>query len=298
MFSLHGYLLKIVFLFILFGAPFSVALADADLYVQKIIANTLAEEGIHQGEYVEYLVTYRNNGSETAKNVLLEDYYGGTTDFYEFRIPKNCTDTGKKITCQLGDVEPGIDKNIQYAARVSVGARPGFATSYVSLTSPTPDRDIYDNRTSVRFRVLLSEKSGMFSFQDAQEDFQDSSKNAFVNVQAVSDAISAADFQKDTLLIDIRPDENLFIGPAVIPKDSSSSKKAEKNTPLQEWDNIQNETSSSEVAKTTIPVVLASSETLSPKTGMSNMVTFALGLFSLFFGATFLLARRKSIVEV
>jgi len=283
-----------VFFFALF--PLTSVSASADLYLQKSVVNFSPEDGIHQGDYVEYLLTYRNNGWEVAQNVQLEDYYANTTNFYQFRIPNTCHDTGRKIVCDLGNIEPGFENSIRYFARVSAGSEVGHVTTYASLSSPTADADTGDNRASVRFRILSAEKSGMFSFQDLDRNANViSNENALVKVNVgLVDTIATEDFQKDALTIDIRPDENLFIGPTPASTETTSAMEMEHQEDSQNTESVTSTSEQTTVSPSnTLPKGISS-----PQTGVSNSILAFLGFSSLLFGFAFVLARRKNMIIV
>ena len=87
--------LSVFFFFTLF--PFASVSASADLYLRKSVVNFSPEDGIHQGDLVEYLLTYRNNGWEVARNVQLEEYYANTTNFINFAFQTIVTIREEKL---------------------------------------------------------------------------------------------------------------------------------------------------------------------------------------------------------
>ena len=136
----------------------------------------------------------------------------------------------------------------------------------------------------------------MFSFQDVDRNANViSNENALVKVDVGTlDTISRR-FSKDALTIDIRPDENLFIGPVLAPTETTSAMEMQHQENSENTENVLQLLKYSDFC---LLLLLSSKGISSPQTGASNSILFFLGLTSLLFGAAFVLARRKNIVVV
>jgi uncharacterized repeat protein (TIGR01451 family) len=99
--------------------------------VDLALAESLVPDGpLVVGERISYTLTVRNNGPETAMNVVVEDTLPSGLSFLSASAAGACSG-GQAITCSLGHLEAGASTSVAITA-IAVSPGPIVATASVS----------------------------------------------------------------------------------------------------------------------------------------------------------------------
>jgi len=118
---------------------------EADLEV-KISADA---DKVKRGEELGYTVTIKNNGPDTAEDVVLTDNLPSNVNFVSVN-GTGCSGT-KNITCLLGDLNSGASKTVLITVSPFTGRR---VSNTVSVTSSTTDPNSGNNTDKEKTRVM------------------------------------------------------------------------------------------------------------------------------------------------
>ena len=103
---------------------------------------------VKRGEELEYTVKIKNNGPDTAEDVVLTDKLPSNVNFVSVN-GTGCSGS-TNITCQLGDLNSGASKTVFITVSPFKGRR---VTNTVSVTSSTSDPDGGNNTDKEKTRV-------------------------------------------------------------------------------------------------------------------------------------------------
>ena len=109
-----------------------------DLEISKLVN---ASE-VFVNDMVEWSIIVKNNGPNTAENVIVTDYLPNNI---EYTIPANCTVDGNKLIWNIGDLGP--NKSVSLILVTKLLAEGQF-DNFVSVNTPTNESDYTNNNAS------------------------------------------------------------------------------------------------------------------------------------------------------
>ncbi len=128
------------------------ATGAVDLSLGKRLVN-LSGTSIEKGEVITIELVYTNKGTDTATQVVIEDYYNRERWLDILEKPVECVDDRSKLVCPLDNLEPGETGKLRYVARVSFTAASGNYSSLATISARQKDGNPLDNSGSISLQV-------------------------------------------------------------------------------------------------------------------------------------------------
>jgi uncharacterized repeat protein (TIGR01451 family) len=128
--------------------------SSADLAIAKSVAPATAPPGAG----VTYTLVVTNNGPSTAKAVTVSDPLPAGIAFVSV-APAAFGLAGTTVTCALGDLAKGQSVSIAVVAGIPAGAAQGKKTNVATVTSPTPDANLANNRDDATVTISAAPPS-------------------------------------------------------------------------------------------------------------------------------------------
>ncbi|WP_253839849.1 isopeptide-forming domain-containing fimbrial protein [Actinokineospora globicatena] len=98
------------------------------------------------GDPISWLLTITNNGTSTAREVVLTDQLPANVG--SIVVPAGCVLTTNRVVCDLGDIAPGDTATVLIAGQVAANATAGSIVNTASVISSTAEQAPTDNFAS------------------------------------------------------------------------------------------------------------------------------------------------------
>ncbi|RLK62375.1 CARDB domain-containing protein [Actinokineospora cianjurensis] len=98
------------------------------------------------GDPINWLLTITNNGSSTAREVVLTDQLPANVEGVV--VPAGCVLTTNRLVCDLGDLAPGDSATVLITGQVRANATSGSIVNTASVVSSTAEQSPTDNFAS------------------------------------------------------------------------------------------------------------------------------------------------------
>lgn len=140
-------------LFVLMGVV-NAADKKPDLVITKTIDGQKSET-VDSTKIVTVNLLVENQGTATAENIKITDYYNGTKTSGLTDYPSYCSDMGNYISCSVSELAAGAELSISYSIRVYTTADGGSKT-FANVSSTTSESDNSNNSDFATLTVLSS----------------------------------------------------------------------------------------------------------------------------------------------
>ncbi len=128
---------------------FVCATPKADIQVTK----TAVTPSIDRGNQASYGITVRNNGPDTANNVVVTDAIPSGLTFVS-SSDNRCSQVGSSIVCNFGNMSNGAQINVTFTFQTSVATVCGTVPNTATVTTTTQDDNLSNNSSTATIQVI------------------------------------------------------------------------------------------------------------------------------------------------